>query len=98
MNERGKEILIQAGLKGHPQARGILHDVIEGECALGVLHLAVHGNSRRKALSCHVSGSGEVMERFDISEAELERIINLNDYDKLDFIGIVRKLDEEEPR
>ena len=45
LTEKGREVLIDAALRGHQQIRGSLHGrqgLKEGDCALGVMHRHYH--------------------------------------------------------
>mgnify|MGYP007031194515 CR=1 FL=1 len=93
ISDRVIEILIEAGMRNHPQIHLSLHGE-QGECALGVLHLAVH-NSREGAVACAIANFGGyecVENHFSLSSVEMEHIWKLNDGERLDFIGIARKL------
>ena len=92
MNDEAREILVAAALRGHRQVRGKLHDsaAAEGECALGVLHLAAHQGERNHALAC--CNGGEVLTMYDISHDEMSQILQMNDHDGADFLTIARKV------
>ena len=94
ISDRVIEILIDAGMRNHPQIHMSLHGE-QGECALGVLHLVVH-ISREKAVACAIAnfrGYKCVQNHFSLSRVETEHIWQLNDWERLDFIGIARKLE-----
>lgn len=90
MNDEAREILVAAALRGHRQVRGTLHDsaAAEGECALGVLHLAAHQGERNHALTCT---GNEVLAKYDISHDEMSQILKMNDHDGADFLTIARE-------
>ena len=46
-------VLVEAGLRGHPEQRGVVHGD-HGDCALGIVHLALHGGVRQVALRCPI--------------------------------------------
>ncbi len=98
MNDEAREVLVAAALRGHKQARGALHDVPEGECALGVLHLAVHP-TRDRAMVCAALGGGhceEMERRFAIGYFEAMAIASANDEEGWDFLTIARKIGVKE--
>ena len=49
LTEKGREVLIQAALRGHPTIIGTLHGK-KGDCALGVPRLHFHDGQRADAL------------------------------------------------
>lgn len=53
MNDEAREILTAAALSGHKQVFGTAHGTEGGECAWGVLHLAMHDGNRLEALRCY---------------------------------------------
>ena len=44
-------ILVEAGLQGHPEQRGAMH-YPDGDCALGIVHIALHRGERAAAVQC----------------------------------------------
>ena len=102
MNDTARELLVQAALNGHKQIKGQMHDYgfNEGECALGILHLALH-HTRKAAIACNSSSQAtlsmkansymEVQKAFDISREDANTIINKNDEAGWDFLTISRK-------
>jgi hypothetical protein len=56
LTEKGREVLVEAALRGHPQSKGQLHSDT-GDCALGVLHRHYHQEmgteTDRKLRWCH---------------------------------------------
>jgi hypothetical protein len=100
MNDRAREALVAAALSGHPQDTGQWHSP-KGECALGVLHIEMHG-SREKALRCNQlvplnpgkSGGqhSHLKDAFDLSRAEASQIVKANDVLRWDFLTISRKI------
>ena len=51
MNDEARALLVAAALRKHTQVRYMWHHPIEGECALGVLHLEMHA-TRTEAVAC----------------------------------------------
>lgn len=112
MNDEGRDLLVQAALTGHKQRRFMLHGgvILNGECAVGILHLAMHA-SREEALlcaSCHSSEHGAIVSllpqspcleslyvKFQTNGKELDTIIKMNDSEGRDFLSIARKLGAE---
>lgn len=53
MNAAGAELLLRAQAEGRKQAIDMYHDG-DADCAMGVLHIAVHGGDRAAAVRCDV--------------------------------------------
>ena len=93
MNE-WRDVLRDAWLKQHPQILNKMH-APDGDCALGVLHLAVHGN-KQQAMKCD-QGVGltgvlkELRERFGIGTFLAYEIVKRNDKQGQDFLTIASK-------
>ena len=94
MNDRAREALIAAALSGVKQIKGRVHDGQGGHCALGVLHLAVHGGNELLALKCHptLCGFEHFGAFFELDQCEQTEIIQRNDTDGWDFLTIARKI------
>lgn len=99
MNDKAREVLVAAALRGHKQAAQLhrLHE--EADCAIGLLHTAIHG-SRLAAVECwhHRSDAGCIIRtqhHFGISEAEGREIRDRNDAGD-DFLTIARKVGRED--
>lgn len=50
--DEAAEVLVAAGLRGHPEQRGVVHGDA-GDCALGIVHLALH-QGKREARACAI--------------------------------------------
>lgn len=94
MNEKAVEVLVRAGLEGHPQIHGAYYREGTGRCAIGELaHAAgiLHNlvilpevyELRREQIQCPLCGD---------MDDEFGLIVHLNDDHRLDFISIARKL------
>ena len=105
MNERAREILVEAAMRGIQQAKGTFHTPDNQHCALGALHLSLHGWDAEKAYVCvnnsHATGwsttphSKELFVAFDITQDEACKIAVTNDVYEWDFIHIARKFGVE---
>jgi len=89
MNDVARDALALAGLTGHPQAMGALH-ADEGDCAIGVIHIAAHRGNRFAALRCGLSYrcAGTFAEMDD---RQLKEVWLANDRKGWDFLTISRK-------
>lgn len=96
MNERAREALIQAALKGVPQIKGKLHDGKGGHCAFGIIHLDLHQGDELAALLCIGPRTG-APRCDDLREAYLQdtEIVKANDDLGWDFLTIARKCGED---
>ena len=96
MNEKARDALVAAALRGHSQVRGALHADLahDGDCALGVLHIAHHGGNRLAAVACWAGGRGcspAFGRAWGICAEEHNEIIHANDNLGWDFLTIARK-------
>jgi len=93
MNDVARDALALAGLTGHPQAMGALH-ADEGDCAIGVIHIAAHRGNRFAALQCGLSYrcAGAFAEMDD---RQLREVWVANDNKGWDFLTIARKFGNE---
>ena len=96
MNEKAREALVAAALRGHPQVRGYLHFGLQqgSDCALGVLHIAHHAGNREAALKCWIAAKGctpPFGPTWEIGPEERSEIIYANDSLRWDFLTIARK-------
>ena len=98
MNERAREVLVQAGLRGITQIRGQRHDYRGGACALGVLHLPLHDWNADEAMKCYADGvsvpcwADRVAAEYDLSQELEDAIVRANDDHGWDFLTIARKV------
>ena len=103
MNDAAREVLVAAALSGSRQIIGRYHDQTadDGECAMGVLHLAMHAD-RAAALQC-LDGFGAVTHecaeklwaRFGMDPAEHIEVATMNNNGH-DFLTIARKVGHDE--
>ena len=102
MNDRGRDVLIDAALRGVSQIKGMHHDGAGGMCALGVLHTALHNGDAIDAANCYFLAALAnpvnrtcfmlaVYKAFDIDHVEAEDIWRANDHLNWDFLTIARK-------
>lgn len=90
MNQKARDLLVQAALDGHVQIKGHLHEHNgKGDCAAGILHIGYHG-SREEALLCYATCIQDIRKVFELGPNELGYIISLNDRGK-DFLYIANK-------
>ena len=99
MNDRAREVLIDAALKGQKQIKGQLHDGKGGVCAMGALHLTLHDGDHLAAHACYRKGSPDcwfsaVWQAFDLA-GEVAEIEIANDLHGWDFLTIARKIGVE---
>ena len=87
MNERGVEVLVDAAMRGVRQVYGRLDDYRGGRCAIGVMLEALFGTA---AWGTHTTD--EFNEAYETTPDEIDKIVSLNNTERLDFIGIARKL------
>ena len=87
MNERGVEVLMDAAMRGVPQVYSKLEDGRDGRCAIGVMLEALFGTA---AWGTHTAD--EFNEAYGTTSNEIDKIVSLNNTERLDFIGIARKL------
>jgi hypothetical protein len=80
MNDRAREVLVQAALSGVRQIKGRASDGRGGYCAVGVLKLY------------HRDKTQYWTHAYDISDEEWGEIIRANDNLGWDFITIARKV------
>lgn len=84
MNDRAREALVAAALKGTKQIRGSLQDFTGGVCALGVFF---------SCLPNTFSAPWSEMEAWaDLEPGEDTEIARRNDLDGWDFLTIARKV------
>lgn len=104
MNEQAREALAAAALRGHRQIVGTLHDSEkEGDCALGILHLASHNGDRKATITCsRVSYMGHPFNSFFPAQSVKDRnkairkIAYANDILGWDFLTIARKCNDDD--
>ena len=99
MNDEAREVLVTAALRGHQQARRVMHGSI-GDCALGVLHLTMHA-TRDDAIICRdyskVACERDMLQRFGLGWGDTREIIHRNDDLSQDFLTIANKTGHENP-
>lgn len=106
MNDEAREVLVAAALRGHRQIRTRYHDPDQesGECAMGVLHLAMHG-ARAEALACAYTPYGQQLDgdchqrlkdRFGLGELGHVNVALANDERRWDLLTIARKVGTED--
>ena len=98
MNERAREALVDAALRGVPQIKGV-YTLYESRCAVGVLYDAVKKETGLKGARYDVpcgplpdNISELVMRWAEMTEDELEYMICANDDLGWDFLTIARKI------
>jgi hypothetical protein len=98
MNDAARDELAAAGLRGHRQVKREWHDptLPEGECGLGVLHVALHAG-RFRALKCWRHGIPPSCEkrlniRFDLTAADRQDLVTANDCKGWSFLDMARKI------
>lgn len=102
MNDEAREVLVAAALRGHAQAIGFMHHPLDNaDCAIGVLHLALH-ETREAAMRCpRAPITGDVLcadraiQRYELTSADQMEIIRRNDAGQ-DFLTIARKVGHDE--
>ena len=97
MNDKAREVLVAAALRGHKQVQGDMH-LNKGECAIGVLHLAYH-NTRVGAVRCWLHGRMGLHDweaQYGLDSDGMMEVIRRNDQDGWDFLTIARKVGRED--
>lgn len=96
MNERGKQALVNAQMRGVRQLRGRLYDGEGGFCAGGVLLEAMGLMDRDGWIGSLPNGTTlSVFQVFGLDEHEWERMVTMNNAGA-DFIKIARELPDSE--
>lgn len=94
MNDRARDVLVDAALRGVRQIKGVLHDGKNGYCAMGVLCEAIRREGGVEWLFGYRTTSeiaDEVERRYDITLKEWHRIVHANNELGWDFLDIARK-------
>ena len=81
-------VLVDAALQGHPQIRGVFHSE-KGDCALGVLHLAIPGHTR---VDVCADMFALLKTHYGLRPSTCQEIARKNDIARWDFLTIARKL------
>ena len=96
MNDRAREALVAAGLKGVRQIKGALYDPRGGRCAMGVIQEAGAWDVslRRPLDGCPECGAKHQTYHASMPiRTEEDLIIHLNNDHGWDFLTIARKVD-----
>ncbi len=93
MNERAREALVAAALKGVRQIKGSLSDGADGRCALGVLAESVFGECRGAQNDAEAD---QIWKVLGINRDIEGQIMNANDYLGWDFLTIARKMGNDD--
>lgn len=95
MNDRAREVLVAAALAGHRQIKYFMHFPGDlGDCALGVLHLALH-QTRKEACDCMSTrgkSTRELQEAYALTRKDYGDITEANDDLGWDLLTIARKV------
>ena len=90
MNERAREVLIEAAMQGVPQIKGKLRDGYGGFCAGGVL---IKAYLEEQGLAWSIFSWGQpVLVHYDMSNEEWEDMVDANNNLDWDFLTIARKI------
>lgn len=100
MEEKWREILVEAALKGHKQGYCHLHSFdIEEDCALGIIHISLH-SSREEAVKCSLNCDIRISHKEEFLKLGLDgkaiEIMRRNDVLREDFLTIARKTGRNE--
>lgn len=95
MNERGKQALIDAQMRGVPQLRGRLFDGEGGFCAGGVLLVEAGLMLMDGWINNKTTLWSDLLQAYGLDREEWQRMVNMNNTGA-DFIKIARELPDSE--